>query len=60
MTALQNFWTWIINLPLVFTGFIEWLTDELPYIHVSPLGLFSVAGITALISILLVRLFIGG
>lgn len=60
MDAVQRLWNWVINLPLVFVDFIEWLTTDLPYINVSPLGLISFAGLTALISILLVRLFVGG
>lgn len=57
---MTNLIQWVINLPLVFTQFFEWLTMELPHINVSPLALFSVAGITILVGALLFRLFIGG
>lgn len=60
MDVVQRLWNWVINLPLVFAEFGEWLTTELPYVNLSPLGLFSIAGITALVGILLVRLFVGG
>lgn len=60
MDAINRLWNWVINLPLVFVEFMEWLTTPLPYIDLSPLGLFSFAGLTALISILLIRLFVGG
>lgn len=57
---MENLWHWVINLPLVFVEFFSWLTEPLPYIDLPPLALFSFAGITILIGILLVRLFIGG
>lgn len=53
-------WSWVINLPLAFVDFFTWLTEPLPYINIAPLALFSFAGLTILIGILLVRLFIGG
>lgn len=56
----STLWSWVINLPLVFAQFGEWLTTDLPYLNISPLMLFSFAGLTALIIILLVRLVVGG
>lgn len=51
---------WLINLPILFAEFGTWLTSDLPYINVSPLAMFSLTGITALVGFLLVRLVIGG
>jgi len=57
---MQELFDWLLNLPLVFIQFFGWLTTDLPYINMSPLAIFSFGGITILIGILLVRLFIGG
>jgi len=57
---MENLFDWVIHLPLVFVDFYAWLTTDLPYINLSPLALFSFAGLTALVVILLVRLFVGG
>lgn len=57
---MENLWNWVINLPLVFTEFLSWLTVDLPYINMSPLALFSVGGLTIIIGFLLVRLVVGG
>ena len=40
--------------------FSNWLITPLDYINLSPLALLSVAGITTIVAIHLVRLFIGG
>lgn len=57
---MTNLWNWLINLPLVFVEFYEWITTDLPYLNVSPLTLFTFGGLTALIVLLLVRLVVGG
>lgn len=51
---------WLLNLVKEFAKFGNWLTTPLQYINVSPLAIFGFAGITALVVILLVRLFVGG
>ena len=57
---MQQLWSWVINLPLVFVDFFNWLTTDLPYINISPLALFTFGGLTVLIGFLLVRLVVGG
>lgn len=57
---MEVLWTWLINLPLAFTEFFAWLTTPLDVINLPPLAIFSFAGITIIIGVLLVRLFIGG
>lgn len=57
---MQQLWSWVINLPLVFAQFFEWLTTDLPYLNISPLSLFTFSGLTILIGFLLVRLVVGG
>lgn len=57
---MQQLWSWVINLPLVFAQFFEWLTTDLPYLNISPLSLFTFGGLTVLIGFLLVRLVVGG
>lgn len=57
---MQQLWSWVINLPLVFVDFFNWLTTDLPYINMSPLSLFTFGGLTILIGFLLVRLVVGG
>lgn len=52
--------SWLVELPQLFAKFGEWLTDPLPYINVSPLAVFSVAGVSVLLGFKLVRLVVGG
>ena len=51
---------WLLDLIGEFGKFGTWLTTNLPYINVSPLAIFSVGGLSLIISALLVRLFVGG
>lgn len=60
MAQIENLWQWVVNLPLQFLQFFAWLTEPLPYLDISPLGLISFAGLTALIVVLLIRLVVGG
>lgn len=57
VTQLIN---WLLNLIREFAKFGQWLVTPLPYINIGPLALFSFAGLTALVVILLVRLVVGG
>lgn len=57
---MEYLWKWVVELPLTFSGFFEWLTQPLPYLEIPPLALFSVAGVTILVGFLLVRLVVGG
>lgn len=57
METLFNF---LLNILVTIAHFGHWLITPLEYINMSPLALFSVAGITLIIGIHLVRLFIGG
>lgn len=52
-----NWFTWLI---IEFTKFGTWLTTPLQYIGIEPLYIFGFTGLTAIIAILLVRLFVGG
>ena len=51
---------WLINLIYEFMQFGSWLVTPLPYVNMTPLAMFGFAGLTAIIVILLVRLFVGG
>lgn len=51
---------WVVKIPLAFVDFFEWLTQPLPYIEIAPLALFTFGGLTVLITLLLVRLVVGG
>ena len=51
---------WLMNLLREFAKFGQWLVTPLPYLDIAPLALFSFAGLTALVVILLVRLVVGG
>lgn len=55
---MTNLFNWLLNLTNTTATMATWLTSTLPYVNLTPLELFSVAGITALISIHLVKLFI--
>lgn len=57
METLFNF---LLNIIQVVASFGQWLITPLEHINMSPLALFSVAGISIIIGIHLVRLFIGG
>lgn len=52
--------TWLLDLIREFAKFGTFLTQDLPYIGISPLSLFSFTGLTILIGFLLYRLVIGG
>lgn len=51
---------WLLTLITEFAKFGSWLTEPLPYINQTPLAMFGYTGILILVSILLVRLFVGG
>lgn len=57
METLFNF---LLNILVSIAQFGQWLITPLEYINMSPLAIFSVAGITTIIGIHLIRLFIGG
>lgn len=56
----KTIFDWLLNLPSMFAQFGDWLITPLPYINMAPLGLISVAGISAIIGFLALRLIIGG
>ena len=56
----RTLFQWLLDLPKVFSQFGEWLITPLPYINMAPLAIISVAGITAIIALLALRLVIGG
>lgn len=51
---------WLLDLIREFAKFGTWLTQDLEYLGVSPLQLFSFTGLLLLIGFLLYRLVIGG
>lgn len=51
---------WLVKIPQLFAQFGEWLTEPLPRLGISPLAVFSVAGVTALLGFKLFRLVVGG
>lgn len=55
---MNQLFTWLLNLTNVFAQFSSWLTTPLQYFNISPLEMFTVGGLTALISIHLVKLFL--
>lgn len=55
---MEGIFDFILNILSVFAGFGDWLVTPLDYINLSPLGLISVGGITFLIGIHIVKLFI--
>lgn len=57
---VDNLLHWICDLPMMMLEFGSWLTQPLPYINLSPLACFGIAGISAIIIAELVRLFVGG
>ena len=55
----QQLFSWTLNIINVLGSFGNWLITPLDYINMSPLSLFSLGGITLLLGIHLIRLFIG-
>lgn len=51
---------WLVDLPKMFAQFGEWLVTPLDNIGFSPLALFGVTGITAIIALKAFRLAVGG
>ena len=43
-----------------FASFGEFLTTKLPYINITPLAIFSVTGISAILVFVVMRLVVGG
>ena len=56
----QTLFDWLLSLINEFSKFGSWLTMPLPYINLPPLAVFGFGGLTILIGIHLVRLFVGG
>ena len=56
----QTLFNWLLNLITEFGKFGNWLTTPLEYINLPPLAIFGFSGLTLLIGIHLIRLFIGG
>ena len=57
---VNSLFNWLLNLPIEFSRFGNWLVTNLPYINISPLAIFSLGGLSVIISALLLRLFVGG
>lgn len=59
----DSLFNWLLGIPQTIASFGEWLTTPLKegYIDISPLALFSVAGVSIIVVIIgvhIVRLFI--
>ena len=57
---MESLFDFLLNILSVVASFGTWLITPLKYVNMSPLALFSIGGITAIITIHLIRLFIGG
>lgn len=57
---MENIFKWLLDLPRMFGEFGEWLNTPLDYIGLTPLALFGIGGLTAVIGVKVVRLFVGG
>ena len=57
---MENLFDFLLNSLHIVAQFGQWLITPLDYVNMSPLALFSVAGISTIIAIHLIRLFIGG
>lgn len=51
---------WLMQLPQTFAQFGNWLVTPVEHIGISPLMLFGVTGITAIIALKAFRLTVGG
>lgn len=56
----NELFNFLLNIPLTLSEFGAWLVEPLPYVNMSPLALFGLSGITLLLGIHLLRLFVGG
>lgn len=56
---MQNLFDWLLNLTQVFAQFSTMLTEPLQYLNMSPLEIFSVGGLMAVLTIHIIRLVLG-
>lgn len=56
---IKTLWDFLLNLPLVFSDFLSWLTKDLGGTGFTPLSIISLAGISFIIGFLIVRLIAG-
>jgi len=52
----RELWDFILNSFKNISGFAEWLTTKLPYVNISPLAIFGVAGFSAIMILHLIHL----
>ena len=53
-----NFLNWVFRLPVELAKFSNWLLTPLEVINMSPLAILSVGGISLIIGVHIVRLFV--
>lgn len=56
----QNIFNWVLSIPSILADFGNWLFTDLPYINISPIAIFTVAGVALLLGFHLLRLVVGG
>lgn len=57
---METLFKWLLDLPRAFADVGNWLITPLPYINLAPLGVIGIGGLTAIVAIKVVRLFVGG
>lgn len=52
----QNIFDWVISIPCVLSQFTSWLFTKLPYINLTPISIFTLTGISAILVFHLIKL----
>lgn len=52
----QNIFNWVLDIPSILSQFGSWLFTELPYIKMSPIAIFTIGGIGAILVLHLIHL----
>lgn len=52
----QNIFNWLISIPSILAQFSNWLFTKLPYINITPISIFTLSGISAILVFHLVKL----
>lgn len=58
----QNIFDWVLSIPNLLGQFSTWLFTELPYIHLSPIGMLTIGGLGTILVLHLIHLInvVGG
>lgn len=57
---METLFKWLLDLPRAFGDVGNWLITPLPYINLAPLAVIGIGGLTAIVAVKVVRLFVGG